>query len=74
MIHKIDAVLSIRPARVVDADAVSNTNPNAAAAMWLPEPGNDPSKGEIFEDATNGIKVQVTEKTASGYKVQITVP
>ncbi len=38
---------------------------------WLPDPGNDPSKGEILEDTTKGIKVQATEKTTSGYKVQI---
>ena len=73
VIHKVDTALSSRNARVVDVDAVSNTNPNDAGAMWLPDPGNDPSKGEIFQDTTNGIKVQVTEKTASGYKVQITV-
>ncbi len=55
-------------------DAVSNTNPNDAGAMWLPDPNNDPGKDEIFEDTTNGIKVQVTEKTASGDSVKITTP
>ncbi len=63
MIHKVDTALSSRPARVVDPD--NNGNANDAGAMWLP--------GESFTDATNGVTVEVTGTTTSGYSVNISV-
>jgi hypothetical protein len=65
VIHKVDTALSSRNAQVLDVDAVSNTNPNDAGAMWLP--------GEIFKDAANGITVEVTGATTSGYSVKVSV-
>ncbi len=63
VIHKVDTALSSRPARVVDPD--NNGNANDAGAMWLP--------GESFTDATNGVTVEVTGTTTSGYSVNISV-
>jgi M6 family metalloprotease-like protein len=61
VIHKVDTTLSDRNAQVVDPD--NNGNTNDAGAMWLP--------GETFTDSANGIAVQVTGSTASGYTVRI---
>jgi hypothetical protein len=62
VIHKVDTTLS-RPAHVVDN--TDNDNVNDSGAMWTP--------GETFTDTTDGITVQVTGETASGYSVRITV-
>jgi M6 family metalloprotease-like protein len=61
VIHKVNTTLGDRLARVVDPDA--NGNPNDASAMWLP--------GETFTDSANGISVEVTGATTSGYTVRI---
>jgi uncharacterized repeat protein (TIGR01451 family) len=49
------------PANVVDPD--NNSNPNDAAAMWLP--------GELFEDTANGISMAVVKETTSGFVIAI---
>jgi hypothetical protein len=61
VLHKVNTTLGDRVARVVDPDA--NGNPNDASAMWLP--------GETFTDSANGISVEVTGSTTSGYTVRI---
>ena len=62
VIHKVDTSLGAnRPARVVDA--TNNGDPNDAGSMWLP--------GETFTDSANGISVEVTGETTSGYQVTI---
>jgi M6 family metalloprotease-like protein len=61
VIHKVNTTLGDRLARVVDPD--NNGNPNDASAMWLP--------GETFTDSANGISVEVTGSTTSGYTVRI---
>ncbi len=64
VVHKVDttgATGLTRIARVVDPDG--NGNPNDAGAQFLP--------GETFTDSANGISIQVTGSTASGYTVRI---
>ncbi len=64
----MDTTLSDRNARVIDADNDGDPNDEGAMWVWTPETG-----GETFRDATNGIAVQVTGATASGYSVRITL-
>ncbi len=50
-----------QPAQVVDIDL--NSNPNDAAAQWIP--------GEVFTDNANGITMRVLSQTNTGYTVQV---
>ncbi len=50
-----------QPAQVVDIDL--NSNPNDAAAQWIP--------GEVFTDNVNGITMRVLSQTNTGYTVQV---
>ena len=52
-----------RSAQVVDPDG--NGNPNDASAQWTP--------GEVYNDAPNGIKVEILSEDATGFNVRITV-
>jgi hypothetical protein len=63
VIHKVDTTLS-RPARVVDKDT-NNDNVNDDGAMW--------TAGEIFQDDSNGISIEVMgpSSSGSGYSVRI---
>lgn len=61
VIHKVNTTLEDRNAQVVDPD--NNGNANDAGAMWLPE--------ETFTDSANGIAVQVTGSTTTGYTVRV---
>ncbi len=68
IIHRIDesvpgGALTTR-AWVVDPD--DNGDPNDAGAMWTP--------GETFEDAANGISIEVTGESENGYEVRISTP
>jgi len=63
VIHKVDTTLGDRNAKVVDVDAVPNTNPNDAGAQWV--------VGEVFEDVANNISVEILEMTADSFKVVI---
>ena len=59
----MDTTLGDRNAKVVDVDAVPNTNPNDAGAQWV--------VGEVFEDVANNISVEILEMTADSFKVII---
>ncbi|MFN8521573.1 MAG: hypothetical protein U0821_00515 [Chloroflexota bacterium] len=63
LIHKVDTALGDRDAQVVDVDAVANTNPNDAGAIWL--------VGETFTDAAAGVTISVVGSDATGYQVSI---
>ena len=61
VIHKVNLNF-LEAAEVVDADRDGDHNDEGAT--WLP--------GETFVDPTNGVSVEVTRETASGYGVRVT--
>ena len=63
IIHEVD-IYRDSPAHVIDADGNGNTGD--AGAMW--------TVGETFIDGPNGISVDVSAATASGFQVRITTP